>query len=104
MSSEIHKADIGTKFLVTIKDDGDTVDLTNATLRQLNFRKPDDTVVYRTASIAGDGSESSGVMFYNSIAGDLDQAGSYKLQGKVSLPSGTYYTDIYTFKVHCNLE
>ena len=34
MSSEIHKGDIGTKFLVTIKDDGDTVDLTDATLRQ----------------------------------------------------------------------
>ena len=31
------------------------------------------------------------------------QAGNYKLQGKVVLTSGTFYTDIHTFKVHCNL-
>jgi len=104
MPSEIHEGDIGTRFLVTIKDDGTSVDLTSATLRQLNFRKPDDTILNKTASIIGDGSESSGVMYYDSILGDLDVAGSYKLQGKVTIPSGTYYTDIYTFKVHCNLE
>lgn len=104
MAAEIHVGDVGTRFLVTINDGSSTVDLTDATLRQLNFRKPDDTVVYRTASVAGDGSESSGVMFYDTVLGDLDVAGSYKLQGKVTIPSGTYFTDIYTFKVHCNLE
>ena len=46
----------------------------------------------------------SGVMYYDSVVGDLDQAGNYKLQGKVTIPSGTYYTDIHTFKVYCNLE
>ena len=104
MAAEIHIGDVGTRFLVTINDGSNTVNLTDATLRQLNFRKPDDTVVYRTASVAGDGSESSGVMFYDTVLGDLDVAGSYKLQGKVTIPSGTYFTDIYTFKVHCNLE
>ena len=104
MAAEIHVGDVGTRFLVTINDGSNTVNLTDATLRQLNFRKPDDTVVYRTASVAGDGSESSGVMFYDTVLGDLDVAGSYKLQGKVTIPSGTYFTDIYTFKVHCNLE
>ena len=34
---------------------------------------------------------------------DLDEAGHYKIQGKVVLPSGTFYTSISTFKVHCNL-
>ena len=103
MSSEIHTDDVGTRFLVTIKDDGDTVDISNASIRQLNFRKPDDTVLNKTALIFNDGSESSGVMYYDSILGDLDQMGSYKLQGKISLPSGTYYTDIYTFTVNCNI-
>ena len=65
MAAEIHVGDVGTRFLVTINDGSNTVNLTDATLRQLNFRKPDDTVVYRTASVAGDGSESSGVMFYD---------------------------------------
>ncbi len=34
---------------------------------------------------------------------DLDEAGSYKLQGKVVISDGTFYTDITTFKVHRNL-
>jgi len=103
MASEIHVNDIGTQLKITVLDGGSTVDLDSATLRQVELKKPDDTSVTRTASVFGGGSGSSGVMYYNTVAGDFDQTGHYKLQGKVSLPSGTYYTDIYTFKVHCNL-
>ncbi len=103
MANEIHVDDVGTRFLLTVKDSGVVVNLAPATLLQVNFRKPDDTVVNKTASTLVDGSIISGVMYYDSLAGDLDQAGHYKLQGKVSLTSGTYYTDIHTFKVHCNL-
>lgn len=103
MASQIHTNDIGTRFLITIKDDDVVVDLTGATLKQLTFRKPDDSTIVRTATAGDGGAESSGVMYYDSVAGDLDQTGKYKLQGKVSIPSGTYYTDIYSFNVNCNL-
>ena len=103
MASEIHVDDIGTQLKITVLDGSSTVDLDSATLRQVELKKPDDTSVTRTASVFGDGSGSSGVMYYDTVAGDFDQTGHYKLQGKVSLTSGTYYTDIYTFKVHCNL-
>ena len=43
-------------------------------------------------------------MFYDTVAGDLDEAGVYKMQAKVIIPSGTFYTDIYTFKVYNNLD
>ena len=103
-SGEIHVDDIGTRFLVTVKDDGVVVDISSASSLAINFRKPDDTVVNRTGSTIGDGSSVSGVMYYDTVAGDLDAAGNYKLQGKVSLSSsGIYYTDIHTFKVHRNL-
>jgi hypothetical protein len=103
MASEVHTDDVGTRFLITIKDDGAVVDLTGATLKQLTFKKPDDSTIARTATAGGGGAELSGVMYYDSVAGDLDQTGKYKLQGKVSIPSGTYYTDIYSFNVNCNL-
>ena len=103
MASEIHIDDIGTRFLMTVKDDGATVDISAATIKQVNFRKPSDTIINRTGSTLGDGSASSGVMYYDTVAGDLDAVGVYKMQGKVSIPSGTFYTDVYTFKVHSNL-
>ena len=104
MASEIHKDDVGTRFLITVKDDGSLVNISGVSggsVHQVSFRKPSDTIVERNATLQDYGI--SGVMFYDSVAGDLDEAGVYKLQAKVIIPSGTYYTDIYTFKVHSNI-
>ena len=104
MASEIHLNDVGTRFLITVKDGGTPVNISGVSggsVHQLNFRKPSDTVVNRNATLRDYGI--SGVMFYDTVAGDLDEAGVYKLQAKVVIPSGTYFTDIYTFKVHSNL-
>jgi len=105
MPSEIHQNDIGTRFLLTVKDGSDLVDISEASALQVDFRKPSDTVISRAGSRFNDGSSVSGVMYYDIVAGDLDEVGKYKLQGKIFLGggSGTFYTDIHTFKVHCNL-
>ena len=104
MASEIHQDDIGTRFLITVKDDGNPVNISGVSggsIHQLNVRKPSDTVINRNATLVDYGI--SGVMYYDSVAGDLDEVGMYKLQAKVVIPSGTYYTDVYTFKVHSNI-
>ena len=104
MASEIHQDDVGTRFEITVKDDGIPVNISgvgSSTVHQINFKKPSDTVINRNATLQDVGI--SGVMFYDTIAGDLDEAGMYKLQAKVITPSGTYYTDIYNFKVHSNI-
>ena len=104
MASEIHKDDVGTRFLITVKDDGSLVNISGVSggsIHQVSFRKPSDVIVERNATLQDYGV--SGVMFYDSVAGDLDEAGVYKLQAKVIIPSGTYYTDLYTFKVHSNI-
>lgn len=105
MSCEIHVDDIGTRFQMTVKDcdDNSGVDISSALAREIRIRKPSDTLIYRSASVFDDGSALSGVMYYDTIAGDLDEVGTYKLQGKISIGSGVYYTSIYTFKVNCNL-
>ena len=104
MASEIHLDDIGTRFLMTVKDDGVAANISGVdgeSVYQVNFRKPSDTIINRVPTLVDAGV--SGVMYYDTVAGDFDEAGHYKLQAKVAIPSGTFYTDIYTFKVHCNL-
>lgn len=101
MPNELHVDNIGTRFLVTIKDNGEIVDIGGASSILMVFKKPDDSIVYRSGTIFTNGSD--GKVFYDTISGDLDEAGLYKLQARVVLPSGTYYTDIHTFQVHCNL-
>lgn len=101
MSSEIHVNDIGTRFLATIYDNGNIVDISSASQIQMIFRRPSDEVFYRVGNLLTSGVD--GKVYYDTVAGDLVDVGMHKLQAKVYLPSGTYYTDIYSFRVHCNL-
>ena len=101
-ANEIHMNDVGTKFLVTVTDGSSAVDISSASsTKQIIIKKPSGTKMEKAAVFNSDGVD--GKMYYNIASDDLDEAGSYKLQGKVVISDGTFYTDITTFKVHRNL-
>ncbi len=101
MASEIHQDDFGTKLLLTITDDGAVVDISSAVSQEIRMVKPNDEFIDRAAVFETDGTD--GKMYYIVQAGDFDQAGYYKIQGKVILSTGSYKTNISKFKVHCNI-
>jgi len=101
MASEIHVGDVGTRLLITIKEDDIPVDISTATTISIYIKRPDDSILARTGTLNSDGVD--GKIFYDIAAGDLNEAGYYKLQGRVTLNTGTYYTSIYNFQAHCNL-
>lgn len=101
MTSQIHQSDIGTKLLITVKDDGSVVDISSASSLTILIKKPDGTILSRTGVLETDGTD--GKMYYIVVSGDLDSAGVYKIQGRVALSSGTFSTSTANFKVHCNL-
>ena len=100
-ANEIHQNDVGTQFLVTVKDGSSAVNISSATTKQLIIKKPSGTKLTKAAAYSTDGTD--GKIYYNTVADDLDEAGTYKLQGKVIISDGTFYTDITTFKVYRNL-
>tara|TARA_R110000824_G_scaffold395962_1_gene597094 strand:+ start:603 stop:911 length:309 start_codon:yes stop_codon:yes gene_type:complete len=99
--NEIHKDDIGTKFLVTIYDGSSVVNVSGSSSKQIIFKKPAGTKLTKSAAFDSDGTD--GKIYYAAVAGDLDETGTYEIQGKVIVTDGTFYTDIQTFKVHRNL-
>ncbi len=101
MSSEIHVNDIGTEFRITIKDDGVVVNLTTASLLQIIFEKPDGSILTVSAAFYTDGSD--GIIKYNAVSGDLDQAGLYKIQANIEIGSSRYKSSHSSFKVYCNI-
>ncbi len=101
MASEIHVGDVGTQLIMTVKDDGVVVDISGASILQVILKKPDGQTYTKTGILYTDGTD--GKMYYTSVDGDFNAAGNYKLQGKVVLAGGTYYTSISDFKVYCNL-
>ena len=100
-ANEIHVNDVGTQFRVTVTDGSSAVDISSATTKELIIKKPSGTKLTKATAFSTDGTD--GKMKYNIGSDDLDEAGSYKLQGKVVISDGTFYTDIHTFKVHRNL-
>ena len=100
-ANEVRVGDIGTRFKVTLKDGASVVSISSATTKQIILKKPDGTKLTKSATFSSDGTD--GIMYYDTVSGDLDVAGVWKLQGKVVLTAGTFSTDIYSFKVHRNL-
>tara|TARA_R100000005_G_C4914267_1_gene150518 strand:- start:5 stop:313 length:309 start_codon:yes stop_codon:yes gene_type:complete len=100
-ANEIHVNDIGTQFLVTVKDGSSAVDISSSSTKQIIIKKPSGEKITASAVFSSDGTD--GKMYYNTVSGDLDEAGSYKIQGKVIISDGTFFTDITSFKVHRNL-
>lgn len=99
---EIHVGDVGTIFLVTIKDENDTVvDVSTSVGKTLIFKKPDGTILSKTASFSTDGT--NGEIQYTTIDGDLDLHGKWAIQAFIDFGSTEWYSDIDKFTVYNNL-
>ena len=98
---EIHLDDVGTSFEITLYDCDGIVDLTGALSLLYKFTDPNGVTTQKTASFLTDGTD--GKLVYNTIAGDLDSVGTWKLQAYVQLATGSWNSNIETFKVYDNL-
>lgn len=102
-ANEIRKDDIGIRFTITIQDDGSIVDISAVTTKEILLKKPCGTLLEKSATFTTDGTD--GKMYYDSISGDLDQIGSWKIQGHIIFSSSSEFrTDYTSFKVFRNLE
>jgi len=100
-ANEIHVGDIGTVLRVTVKDGDDAVDVSTATTKTIILEDPSGNNSDKAATFTTDGTD--GKIQYTTVSGDLDERGNWSIQAKVVMPSGTWYSDIYTFEVHGNL-
>lgn len=101
-SGEVHKNDVGTTFILTIKDqDEAVVDVSSASTKQVLFQGPNNKKVAQTASFTTDGTD--GKIEYSLQSGDIPMVGTWKVQGKVVVGGSTWFTDITEFTVYDNL-
>lgn len=101
MSSEVHMNDIGTTFILTIKDNDVAVDISAASALTVIIKKSDSVSYTKTGVFYTDGTD--GKIKYVSISGDFDSVGIYKIQAVVTLGSTIYHSSISDFKVYKNL-
>ena len=96
------KDDIGTVITVTVTESGTAKDISSATTKQFYMRDPNGDEVAKTAEFVTDGSD--GQLKYTTIADDLDVAGTWWIQAKITPPSATFRTSIGEFEVGDNIE
>ena len=100
-ANEIHVGDIGTILRLTIKDGDNIVDISGAITKTIILEDPSGNNLEKSGTFYTDGTD--GIIQYTTIAGDFDERGNWAIQAKIVLPSGTWYSDTYTFVVHANL-
>jgi len=97
-----HLGDQGTNFTITTLFNEEPADLSNSSVVQVIFCKPDGSTITDVASLYLDGVD--GRVYYTVADGLLDQVGTWHLQAFTQSSSGTFYSDIYKFKVLRNVE
>jgi hypothetical protein len=75
--------DIGTRIRTTLN-----TDLTNATTLEYQVEKPDATTDTWTVTVED---TTNGIVYYDVIAGDFDQAGSYDIQTDITYNDGDHF-------------
>lgn len=100
-STDVRVGDIGISFKVTIEDCGSAVDVSSASTKQILLYKPDGTVLTKSASFFTSGVD--GIIKYDTVSGDLDIAGFWRIEAYVILGSSEYYSEIERFRVYNHL-
>jgi hypothetical protein len=102
MTNQIHKGDIGTKFRVTIANNGTAIDISTCTVKEIIFQDPYGVYKTKTATFETDGSD--GMIYWTTTnVEDLDKVGKWKIQAKITM-SGTWHTEWETFDVFSNID
>jgi len=99
--AEIHVADVGTVFEVTIKEGVEIVDVSGCTSMKIGFVKPSLEELVKTAEFTTDGTDGKIQILFDSD--DLDEEGKWKWQAQVIWASGTWHTTEGSFRVKPNI-
>lgn len=104
-AGDIPLGTIGTRFEFTVQDqDSAVVDISGFTSLTMTFRDPSGVAFTRTGALVNTGTD--GKFDYTTILGDIPVTGvkgTWKRQGDVVLPTGTYPTTVAEFTVTENL-
>ena len=102
MTCGIHQDDIGTEIKVQFVDCSEVpIDISLASTIQIVLKKPSGASLTKNATFLTDGTD--GIIYYTIIAGDLDEVGTWKIQGIVTIGSYIWHSNFESFKVLRNL-
>lgn len=89
---KIYTYDIGTRLRMTLSSD-----LAGYSTAKFSIEKPDETTLLKTCTVED---ESNGIIYYDTIEDDFDEAGFYHIQAQIVFASGSQFeSETQTFRV-----
>lgn len=94
---------VGLMVIYEVQDStGAARDISSFTTTELIFKQPDGAVVTKAATFQTDGTD--GKLTYETVAGDLALAGSWRVQAHLANVSYDEFTEVSLFHLSKNLE
>lgn len=100
--SEVQVGDIGTEFRVTLTRLGTPMDISASTVHQIIFSGPRRISKTKTADFVTNGADGA-LKYVTSAVTDIDEAGTWRIQAYIELPSGKWHSVVGTFIANENL-
>jgi len=102
MTCGAHINNVGTDIQVTIQDcNGVALDISDSTALAIVLKAPSGTSTSHTATFVNSGTD--GLIRYVTTSGDLDEVGTWKIQGVVTVSTSVWYSSVESFTVYRNL-
>lgn len=99
--NNIRVNDVGTLIKLQVSEDDVVLDISAATGLQFIFEKPDRTTVTKSALFLTDGTD--GMLYYETIAGDIDLPGWWRVQAAFTLGGWIGKSSVEQFYVEKNI-
>lgn len=100
--AQINLIGLSIEITMTKDSDGAVIDCSGASAKNIYLYKPSGVVLTKAAAFKTDGAD--GVLKYTTISGDLDEVGTYKVQGFVVDSAGNeWWSDIHSQRFLANL-
>lgn len=97
-ASEPHVGDVGFAIKLRVYENGSPVDLSGAATKSIKLRKPNGTVVTKTAVFPSGGTD--GWLQYVTVADDLDIPGRWSAQAYITgLAGWSGHAEVFDFVV-----
>lgn len=98
--AKIHVNDIGTELVILfVNEQGEAIDISTAHIKKIYIKKPGIlNPLEKDAVFDTDGTD--GLARHDAIAGDLDVAGTYKIEGYVVVGTKEWWTEPFSFSVY----
>ncbi len=93
----LRRNDSGTTIILTLKEAGVVVDISSASPKRIEIRKPSGAVVQRTGSFITNGTD--GKLYCQVTSGDLAELGIYRAAMRLTIGSWSGHSSSLLFKV-----